>query len=177
MLGNRVMEATMQAALDELGGVQFDDADRAYARAIQATLTPEEIATPYKVVAMQPRQDEPLCDYVVPLYPHGEVLIGSTDVADVSWKVPLVQALVATHAIGSPGHSWQITAQGKSPAAHKGLVHAAKAMARCAEKLLTTPGLLAEAQAEHRARLAATPYTCPLPEGITPPLQPRPAGR
>ncbi len=174
MLGNRVMEATMQAALDELGGVQFDDADRAYARAIQATLTPEEIATPYKVVAMQPRRDEPLCDYVVPLYPRGEVLIGSTDVADVSWKVPLVQALVATHAIGTPGHSWQITAQGKSPAAHKGLVHAAKAMARCAEKLLTMPGLLAEAQKEHRARLAATPYTCPLPEGITPPLQPRP---
>ncbi|MDP2739313.1 MAG: amidohydrolase, partial [Pseudorhodobacter sp.] len=174
MLGNRVMEATMQAALEELGGVPFDDADRAYAAAIQATLTPEEIATPYKVVAMAPRRGEPLCDYVVPLYPHGEVLIGSTDVADVSWKVPLVQALVATHAIGSPGHSWQITAQGKAPAAHKGMVHAAKAMARCAEMLLSDTALLASAKAEHRERLAAKPYTCPLPEGISPPLQPRP---
>jgi aminobenzoyl-glutamate utilization protein B len=175
MLGNRVMEATMHEALEELGGVVFDAADRAFASAIQATLTPEDIASPYKVVALRPRQGEPLCDYLVPLYPRGEVLIGSTDVADVSWQVPLVQALVATHAIGSPGHSWQITAQGKAPSAHKGLVHAAKAMARCAEKLLANPGLLAEAQAEHRARLAGTPYTCPLPEGIRPPLQPRPA--
>lgn len=174
MLGNRVMESTMQAALEELGGVTFDDADRAYAAAIQATLTPEEIATPYKVVAMAPRKDEPLCDYLVPLYPHGEVLIGSTDVADVSWKVPLVQALVATHAIGSPGHSWQITAQGKAPAAHKGMVHAAKAMARCAEMLIEDAALLASAKAEHRDRLAAKPYTCPLPAGIAPPLQPRP---
>ena len=56
-------------------------------------------------------------------------MMGSTDVGDVSWVVPTVQARGATYAIGTPGHSWQLTAQGKMPAAHKGLVHVAKVMA------------------------------------------------
>ncbi len=102
MLGNSVMERTMQSALEDLGPVPFDAEDRAYAARIQATLSPDDIAAPYKIVAMEPRPDTPLCDFVVPLYPGGEVMIGSTDVADVSWAVPCVQALVATHAIGTP---------------------------------------------------------------------------
>jgi aminobenzoyl-glutamate utilization protein B len=169
MLGNDVMERTMQSVLDELGGVQFDEADRNYARAIQATLSAADIAAPYKAVAMAPRHDEPLCNYVVPLRPGGEKMIGSTDVADVSWKVPLVQLLVATHAIGTPGHSWQITAQGKAAAAHKGMVHAAKAMARCGEKLLSDPALLQSARSEHHARIADEPYICPIPPEVQPP--------
>ncbi len=174
MLGNAVMERTMQAALDELGGVPFDADDRAYASAIQATLSADDIAQPYKIIGLPPREAEPLCDYVVPLYPKGEVMIGSTDVADVSWAVPCVQALVATHAMGTPAHTWQITAQGKAPAAHKGMVHAAKAMARCAELLFAAPEVLAEARAEHAERLSRAPYTCPIPADVTPPLQPRP---
>ena len=176
MLGNGAMERTMQSALDELGGVPFDAADRAYAARIQATLSEADLTQPYRRVGMAPRRDEPLCDYVVGLYPKGEVMIGSTDVADVSWAVPLVQVLAATHAIGTPAHSWQITAQGKAPAAHKGMVHAAKAMARCAEKLFGDRALLAEAQAEHAARIAREPYVCPIPEGVEPPLVPRPTG-
>ncbi|MCB2118166.1 MAG: amidohydrolase, partial [Rhodobacteraceae bacterium] len=109
MLGNGAMERTMQSALDELGGVPFDAADRAYAARIQATLSEADLTQPYRRVGMAPRRDEPLCDYVVGLYPKGEVMIGSTDVADVSWAVPLVQVLAATHAIGTPAHSWQIT--------------------------------------------------------------------
>jgi aminobenzoyl-glutamate utilization protein B len=174
MLGNSVMDRTLQAAMDELGGVPFDEADRAYARAIQATLSAADIAAPYRIVG-RPVTDAPLCDYVLPLDARGEVMIGSTDVADVSWTVPLAQALVATHAIGTPAHTWQITAQGKAPAAHKGMTHAAKVMARVAEKLLSDPGLLAEAQAEHAAKLAAEPYVCPMPDDVMPPLVPRPA--
>jgi aminobenzoyl-glutamate utilization protein B len=173
-LENKVMDGAMQQALEELGGVPFDEADRAYARAIQATLGEADLAAPYRGVAMDPRTDEPLCDYVVPLRPGGEVLIGSTDVADVSWAVPLSEVLVATHAIGTPAHSWQITAQGKSPAAHKGMTHAAKAMARCAQMLIADPALLARAQAEHAERLAKTPYRNPLPADVSPPLVPRP---
>ena len=90
--------------------------------------------------------------------------------ADVTWACPTTEVLVATHAIGTPGHSWQITAQGKSPAAHKGMTHAAKAMARCAELLFSDPALLAKARAEHAERLRATPYVCPLPRDLRPPV-------
>lgn len=173
-LVNEVMDATMQRALDELGGVPFDAEDRAYAAAIQATLGPEDIATAYRGVAMAPRADASLCDWVVPLRPGGEKLIGSTDVADVTWACPTTEVLVATHAIGTPAHSWQITAQGKAPAAHKGLTHAAKAMARCGQMLLEDPALLARARAEHADRLRATPYLCPIPPEVQPPILPPP---
>jgi aminobenzoyl-glutamate utilization protein B len=89
--------------------------------------------------------------------------------------VPTVQARVATHAIGTPGHSWQITAQGKSGQAKKGLVHAAKVMAGVAVDALQDPNLIARAKADHKARTNATPYDCPLPAEVAPPLQPRPA--
>jgi aminobenzoyl-glutamate utilization protein B len=95
---------------------------------------------------------------------------GSTDVTDVSWAVPTVQAYVATCAIGTPFHSWQLTAQGKSAAAHKGMIHAAKIMAATARALIVDPDLLAAAQSEHAANLAKTPYICPLDHDVMPPI-------
>lgn len=175
-LVNEVMDRTMQAVMEEIGGVPFDEADHAFARAIQATLSPEDIAAPYRGVALTPRMDQALFDGVIGLRPGGEKMVGSTDVSDVTWAVPTTEVLVATHAIGTPAHSWQIVAQGKSPAAHKGMTHAARAMARCAQMLFADASLLAEARAEHAARLAVTPYTNPLPPDLAPPLQPRPAG-
>ena len=86
--------------------------------------------------------------------------------------VPTVQARVATHAIGTPGHSWQITAQGKSGQAKKGLVHAAKVMAAVAVEALSDPALIARAKADHKSRTEATPYDCPLPPDVTPPIPP-----
>lgn len=173
MLGNEVLERLMQEVLDGLGGVPFDEDDRAYASAIQATLTAEEISQPFRRAGV-PARSEPLCDWIVPRKQAGEVMIGSTDVADVSWAVPLVQLLTATLAIGTPFHTWQVTAQGKSGAAHKGMTHAARAMALCAQRLLTDAELLASATAEHAARLAKEPYRCPIPPQVQPPLVLRP---
>ncbi len=34
----------------------------------------------------------------------------------------------ACYAIGTEFHTWQLVAQGKTPAAHKGMVHAAKVL-------------------------------------------------
>jgi aminobenzoyl-glutamate utilization protein B len=165
----------MQRNFDRLGPPPFDAADRKYAAQIQATLSAEDIASAYARVGMTPRRDTPLCDFIVPLGTRGAPMIGSTDVGDVSWAVPTVQARVATHAIGTPGHSWQITAQGKSGQAKKGLVHAAKVMAGVAVDALADPSLIARARADHKARTEATPYECPLPADARPPIQPRPA--
>lgn len=173
LLPNTPMEETMHANLERLGPVPFDAEDRAFAARIQATLSEEDIASDYLRCGIEERADTPLCDFIVPLDSVGEALIGSTDVGDVSWTVPTVQARVATHAIGSPGHSWQITAQGKAGAAKKGLVYAAKAMAGTAVDLLADPALLERAKADHRARLARTPYASPIPADVKPPIQPR----
>jgi aminobenzoyl-glutamate utilization protein B len=175
LLGNTPLETIMQSNMERLGGVPFDDADRAFAAKIQATLSREDIETDYQRVGQPLADNAPLCDYVLPREQKGVPMIGSTDLGDVSWAVPTVQARVATHAIGSPGHSWQITAQGKMPAAHKGMVYAAKVMAGTALDVLRDEALLKDAKADHQARLAKTPYTCPIPPEVNPPLQPRPA--
>ena len=98
-------------------------------RRFQATLTDEDIEAAYRRVGLPMQPGVSLCDQIVPLDAKSAPMMGSTDVGDVSWVVPTVQARGATYAIGTPGHSWQLTAQGKLPAAHKGLVHVAKVMA------------------------------------------------
>ncbi|MBS0241883.1 MAG: amidohydrolase [Proteobacteria bacterium] len=173
LLYNTPLAQAMQRVFERIGGPGFDDADKAFAKKIQATLGPEDIASAFRKVGVEPN-DEPLCDTILPLDLRGEPMIGSTDVGDVSWKVPTVQARVATHAIGTPGHSWQITAQGKMPAAHKGLVLAAKAMAGTAMEALRDPGLVAAAKADHKKRTGGAPYQCPLPPDVQPPITPRP---
>jgi len=175
LLGNTPLEQAMQTQFERLGPPPFDATDRAYAADIQGTLSPEDIASAYARAGVSGARDNPLCDFVVPFGTRGAPMMGSTDVGDVSWVVPTVQARVATHAIGTPGHSWQITAQGKSGQAKKGMVHAAKVMASVAVEALNDPSLIARAKADHRARTTVTPYDCPLPGDIEPPLQPRPA--
>lgn len=174
LLGNRPLEEAMQRNFDALGPVPFDDADRAFAAEIQATLSQEEIASDYRRAGMKPAELKPLSDYIIPLDVHGEIMIGSTDVGDVSWVIPTVQAHVPTMAIGTPGHSWQLTAQGKMPAAHKGLAHVAKIMAATALDALTDEALLARVKAAHVKQTEETPYRCPIPAEVKPPIQPRP---
>ena len=174
LLGNTPLEEAMQRQMERLGPPPFDAADRKYAAEIQATLTQEDIASAYARAGVAANRDNPLSDFIVPLGTKGAAMMGSTDVGDVSWAIPTVQARVATHAIGTPGHSWQITAQGKSGQAKKGLVHAAKIMAAVAVEALADPTLLARAKADHQARTQVTPYECPLPADIRPPIEPPP---
>jgi aminobenzoyl-glutamate utilization protein B len=171
LLANTPMERAMQDNLDRLGAPPFDEADRIAAREFQATLTDEDIEAAYRRAGIPVRPDTPLCDLIIPLDAKPNGGVGSTDVGDVSWVVPTVQARGATYAIGTPGHSWQLTAQGKMPAAHKGLVHVAKVMAGTALDAIRDETLLARAKADHQARIGKTPYVCPLPAELDPPIK------
>jgi len=170
LLGNAPLERAMHDNLERLGPPPFDEADRAFARKIQSTLSEEDIESSFRRAGM-PMRDVPLCDEVIPMDAKSAPMMGSTDVGDVSWVVPTVQARGATYAIGTPGHSWQLTAQGKMPAAHKGMVHVAKVMAGTAVDVLRDEVLLARAKADHQAKVSRTPYVCPLPDEIDPPIQ------
>ena len=170
LLGNRPLEEAMQAVLDRLGPVPFDDADRAFATEIRKTFTEDDIEAAYRRMGMTPDYDLPLCDFVAPLDRRSEGGEGSTDVGDVSWAVPTVQARVATCAMGTPFHTWQLTAHGKTPLAHKGMLHAAKIMAGTAIALIESPAILKAAKDAHAKTLARTPYVCPMPPEAMPPI-------
>ena len=171
LLGNTPLEQAMFRAFERLGPPQFDDADRDYARQIQTTLSAEDITSAFRRVGAKPDMTKPLCDAIVPLDAKGAPMMGSTDVGDVSWVVPTVQARGATYAIGTPGHSWQLTAQGKSGIAHKGMIHVAKIMAATAVEALNNPGVIEAAKADYAARTADNPYVCPLPTDVMPPIR------
>jgi aminobenzoyl-glutamate utilization protein B len=81
-----------------------------------------------------------------------------------------VQAHAPTVAIGTPFHTWQVVAQGKTPAAHKAMVQVAKAMAATAARALTDADFMTAAKADHARLTAATPYVSPLPPEVQPPL-------
>ncbi|MBE9606650.1 amidohydrolase [Acetobacteraceae bacterium H6797] len=171
LLGNTPLEKAMYDNFQRLGPPQFDDADRETARAFQATMKDEDIVAAFRRHGLPVDRSKSLCDIIVPLENRGNGGVGSTDVGDVSWKVPTVQARGATYAIGTPGHSWQLTAQGKNPASHKGLVHVAKIMAGTAVDALQNPALIKAAKEDYEARTKETPYVCPLPADLQPPIK------
>jgi len=170
LLGNTPLEKLMHDNFNRLGPPEFDDADKALAAKFQATLTKEDIASAHRRHGLKIVPGKVLCDSIVPLEISGAGGVGSTDVGDVSWVVPTVQARGATCAIGTPFHSWQLTGQGKSGYAHKGLVHVAKIMAGTAVDALRDPTVIAKAKDDLRERTSESPYVCPLPADVKPAL-------
>ena len=169
ILPNTPLEQTLHRIMEDLGPPRFDEEDEEFAAKIRSTLTEKDIASVYYAIGMDPTA-RPLADFIVPLDAKRNPLVGSTDVGDVSWVVPTVQVHAPTVAIGTPFHTWQVVAQGKSPAAHKAMVQAAKAMAGLGVKALTEPDLIVAAKADLKKRTARTLYVSPLPDNVAPPL-------
>lgn len=96
------------------------------------------------------------------------VLAGSTDVGDVSWKAPVAQCFSPCFAVGTPLHSWQLVSQGRTTIAHKGMLLAGKVLAATAIRLFSDSALLAASQQELRQVLAERPYRCPIPAEVSP---------
>jgi aminobenzoyl-glutamate utilization protein B len=169
ILRNTPLEQALHRIMEDLGPPHFDETDKDFAAKIQSSLTEKDIASVYYSIGMDPT-DRPLADFIVPLNATRDPQVGSTDVGDVSWVVPTVQVHAPTVAIGTPFHTWQVVAQGKTPAAHKAMVQAAKAMAGLGIKALAEQELIAAAKADLKTRTTRTPYVSPLPDDVAPPL-------
>ena len=170
LLGNEPLEDLMQDEFEKLGPVIFDKDDKDFANKIRSTLNESDILDSFQRIGMKAPLDMPLCDFVASLNNESNGGIGSTDVGDVSWVVPTVQARVATCAVGTPFHTWQTVAQGKAPAAHKGMIHAAKIMAATASSLIKNPQKLDNAKKAFKSQVKENPYVCPIPNGVMPPI-------
>ena len=175
LLANAPLEQSMHGMMTRLGGGYFDLKDLEDAQRFRASVTDQDVESSWKRFGMPIQHGKLLADMVVPLEA-ATTMAGSTDVGDVSWVVPTVQARGATCILGTPGHSWQLTAQGKLPMAHKGMVNAAKVIAGTAVEVLVDSALLAQAKADHAERTRKVPYVCPIPEGVEPALDMSGAG-
>ncbi|MEE9428923.1 MAG: M20 family metallopeptidase [Paracoccaceae bacterium] len=169
LIDNEPLVEVMQRNLDLLGPPPFDKNDRAYAKKFQATMGADNIASAFEMAGVPQRDGLVLADFIVPADAPAVSLAGSTDVADVSWIIPTVQLWGANYAIGTPFHTWQMVAQGKSGPAIKGMIHAATAMAATGADVLLDADLRDRAKSELARRVGKDGYVCPLPKGAKPP--------
>ncbi|MDQ0616714.1 amidohydrolase [Arthrobacter globiformis] len=170
ILPNEALEQVLYQTTKALGGVPFDAMDQSAAARFAAGLDHREVRNAKTSIGWGPNEEKALHDEVPDQSPLPRVqLTGSSDVGDVSWSVPTVQIMAASFALGTPLHTWQVVAQGKLPAAHKGMIYAAKAMSGTAVSLFADQGLIADAKAEFDTIIAETPYICPIPDDVMAP--------
>ncbi|WP_244559939.1 M20 family metallopeptidase [Ensifer aridi] len=168
MLPNTVLDRALQRNLEAAGGPDFDASDFDFGERIRETLSEEEIADSFVQLGLDVDLSKVMHTGVVPLGNQRQLDLGSTDVADVSRVVPTAQFWGACYAVGTPFHSWQMVAQGKLPAAHKGMTYAAKVLAATALDLLNERSLVEAAKTEYRSRMDGNPYECPIPDDVLP---------
>jgi aminobenzoyl-glutamate utilization protein B len=175
---NRALERLMYRQLSHFGLPAYSEKERQFAAEIGQTLSADDrrnarlnAARTGAAAGQQWAEalgDRVLTDSVAPYSASEEVLYGSTDVGDVSWVAPTAQCFTPCFAFGTPLHSWQLVAQGRTSIAHKGMCLAGKTLAATALALFSDADLLAEAQREFHQQRARQPYHCPIPVGIKP---------
>ncbi len=170
-LPNEVIGAHLMGVLESLGPIDFTAEEIAFARNVTNEF-PQDLRAALIEKAKLPKNliDAGLSGEPWPPSDHGEVGSGTTDVADVSWIAPTAQITTTTWALGIPGHSWAVTATGAMSIGHKGMLHAAKAMAITAVDAILDPDLITRAKAEFEEATAGRAYQCPIPDHVQPPL-------
>lgn len=176
LLPNITLETAMHENMVALGPIAFDEADQAFAKVIQDTFTEEAIKSSIRLYQIKGDVfSNGKIDGSTPLHlglrdfeGQSHFRAGSTDVGDVSWVTPTAQCWTPAWAIGTNPHTWQVVAQGKSPAAHKAMAHAAKTLASTGLSLITSPELLESVKKEWLEKTEGSDYVCPIPADVMP---------
>ncbi len=175
VLSNEVLADLQYEIMRELGGIDFSDAEQAYAAAINQHFGDANVRSLVERYGLGAEAaGQALIGDVLPSRDKGHVSPGSTDMGDMSWYAPCSMLQTATWASRAAAHSWGVVATGRTSIGHKGMMFAAKVMALAAAELVLSPGILADAQAEFRAAIERSPYVCPIPAEVNAPRHEHP---
>lgn len=176
IIPNNTLEKVLQHSLETVPLPEYSRQDFEFAAKMQDSFensasTVEKIADKISDPRLKKKvleyKGKPLLDMVMPYIPSEEASPGSSDVGDVSWVCPTAQINTVCYAANTPGHSWQLVAQGLADTAHKGMLYAARVMADTVIHLYENPEILRRAKKEFAARVGDG-YKCPIPEGVKP---------
>jgi aminobenzoyl-glutamate utilization protein B len=154
MLVNMAGARRIHRNLEWLGPIPFGEADDAFARELQQATGVEVTGLRATV---EPFDDSP-----------GEPEGGSTDMADVSWVVPTLHLSVTTAPAKTPWHAWPVVACAGTSIGHKGMMHAAKALAATAVDMFEDGAFLAEVRDEFAKSTRGHDYRGFVPDGPPP---------
>ena len=175
VLSNEVLADLQYEVMRELGGIDFTDAEQAYAAAINQRFGDANVKTLVNRYGVDPQTaEQALIGDVFPSRDKDLVSPGSSDMGDMSWYAPCSMLQTATWASRAAAHSWGVVATGRTSIGHKGMMYAAKVMALAAAELILSPEILERAQAEFRAVIERTPYKCPIPDDVPAPSHEHP---
>lgn len=139
LMPNKTLAELMHQNLQQVGGVVYNEQEKAFADSILQTLNRPEIslAQAERIQAFNPNPG---------VYP------ASTDVGDVSWVAPTTGLRTATWVPGTSAHSWQAVAAGGMSIGKKGMIVAAKTISLTAMDLFRSPEICERAKAELQER-------------------------
>ncbi|KJS36549.1 MAG: amidohydrolase [Hyphomonas sp. BRH_c22] len=136
LLVNETLARMMDTKLRQVGGVDYNEEEAAFA---------EEIYTSFAKPELPLGSEKEVQPFEVSLG------YGSTDVGDVSFAVPTVGLRAATWVPGTAAHSWQAVAASGMSIGYKGAQVAAKTLTLAAIELYENPELRTAARAEFDA--------------------------
>jgi aminobenzoyl-glutamate utilization protein B len=154
VLVNRTGAGYLQKNLEFLGPITYTPEETAFAKKIQEATGKPQVGLYSKI--------EPLEETLA------NAGGGSTDVGDVSWVVPVIRLSAATAPIGTPWHSWAVVACSGMSIGHKGMLHAAKALALTMVDLFEDPKKVEAVKAEFKQRKGDHVYSGLVPDGPPP---------
>jgi aminobenzoyl-glutamate utilization protein B len=135
-LPNVALQEVMHRSLERVGGVEYDEREREFARTIQSSFPdPPPLDQAWVIQPFEFRQT-----------------YASADTGDITWLVPSANLSTATWVPGTSAHSWQAIASGGMSIGAKGMMVAAKTLALTAIDLFSTPDVIAAAQSEFDER-------------------------
>lgn len=154
ILVNRTGSAVMQANLEALGPISYNEEEQEFAKKIQEATEKPQIGLVSEIKPMEETLEHSLG--------------GSTDVGDVSWVVPTIRMSATTAPNGTPWHSWAVVASGGMSIGHKGMAYAAKALAMTMVDLYQNEALRNEIKAEFKQKKGDYVYKGIVPDGPPP---------
>ncbi|MDA1049550.1 MAG: amidohydrolase [Planctomycetota bacterium] len=161
IIPNGPLSQLITSNLEKIGPPAFSEDEITFARRLQEPL----------IAQFGSRFPLAIDDRVHRVSSNPEPSKGSTDVGDISWRVPTGGLRTSCLPAESPGHSWQNVASIGSTIGEKGTIYAAKALAVTAIQLLEDPDAVAAARADWKQRMDGKKYFTFIPNGQEPPKQ------
>jgi aminobenzoyl-glutamate utilization protein B len=172
LLTNDAIADLMLENMEDLGPIPYDEADREFAAELHETIETETLLTRLDDLPEDVRgkiEGESLFTDPVPRTDAAPLMMGSTDVSDVSWIAPTAQFRASAWPVGARAHTWQATAA-SGGFGLRTVSYAAKVLAGTAYDLMASPDRLEAATEEFESATGNRSYETPLPADAEPPF-------